>query len=191
VPRRPRQEFEGAVHHAFPRGTNGRDLFFDDGDCQVFLVILRGVIRVYRWKVLAYCLMTNHVHLVVETPEANLGDGMRRLLGHYGRMFNRRYESGGHVFRRPYGAEPIADEAHLETAIGYVVTNPIRAGLCRAPEDWQRSSHLGAIGSIEDGCLDRPRLLEHFGGVTASYAACVAAAVDRANGLLNEIAAGR
>lgn len=147
-------------------------------------MILRGVIRVYGWQVLSYCLMSNHVHLVVETPEANLGDGMQRLHGHYGSFFNRRYDTWGHVFRKPYGVKPIKDDAQLLTVIGYVAANPVDAGLSRRPELWPRSSHAAILAGDGDGCFDRARLLWRMEGITGDgprgYAACVEAAVERA-----------
>lgn len=139
MPRKKRQDEAGARHHVWARGNNREDIFGDDADRQVFLVILRGVIEVYGWRLHGYCLMRNHIHLVIETPLPNLGDGMRRLNGTYGTFFNRRYERSGHVFKRPFGSERITDEAHFAIAIEYVAKNPVTAGLCARPEEWRWS----------------------------------------------------
>src|SRR4051812_29483966 len=89
--------------------------------------------------------MSNHVHLVVQTPLPNLGEGMQRLLGTYGKFFNWRYERSGHVFRRPFKSERINDERQLAVAIAYVAENPVRAGLCASSDAWPWSSH-GSMG---------------------------------------------
>jgi REP element-mobilizing transposase RayT len=157
VPRKSRREEPGAAHHGFPRGANRAEIFRDDGDRQTFLVILKGVIETYGWRLLAYCLMRNHFHLVVETPLPNFGRGMQRLLSTYAAYYNRRYDRPGHVFNRPFKSERIKDEHQLAVAVEYVALNPVRAGLCTEPGDWRWSSHgtqtdvhraavLGAVG---------------------------------------------
>jgi putative transposase len=142
VPRKNRQDEPGASHHVWARGNNREDIFRDDGDRQVFLVILTGVIELCGWRLLAYCLMRNHIHLVGETPLGNLGEGMRHLNGTYGTFFNRRYDRSGHVFKRPFGSERIKDDRQRAVAVAYVASNPVTAGLCATPEEW-RWSHAG------------------------------------------------
>jgi REP element-mobilizing transposase RayT len=160
MPRKPREEVAGGVYHVFARGVNRRPIVADDGDCQVYLVMLRGVIAVFGWHVLAYCLMTNHVHLVIETPYPNLGRGMQRLHGHYGRHFNRRHDRLGHRFERRYGLNPIKDDAQLHATLAYVANNPVDAGLCANPEDWRRSSYAATSGARDDSCVAVERLRE-------------------------------
>jgi putative transposase len=143
MPRKKRKEEAGAAHHAFPRGNHRADIFFDDADRQMFLVILKGVIEAYGWHLHAYCLMRNHVHLVVQTPLPNFGEGMQRLLGTYAKYLNWRYDGSGHVFKRPFKSERIKDERQLAATIEYVANNPVRAGLCAGPADWCWSSHGG------------------------------------------------
>ena len=105
--------------------------------------------------------MPNHVHLVVETPEPNLGEGIQRLHGAYGAGFNDRHQGSGHVFKRPYGSKRVRDDGQLIAVIGYVVANPVAAGLCRHPDDWPWGSH-----AAEPAWVDFARLLELFGGWT-------------------------
>jgi putative transposase len=170
VPRKPRQEFAGAMHHVFARGNNKQTIFSDDGDCQVYLVLLKGVVAVYGWSVLSYCLMTNHVHLVVLTPYPNLGSGMQRLHGHYGRYYNRRHQRSGHLFTRPYGVKGIASDRQLLATLLYIARNPVDAGLCAAPPDWLRSSHAASIGLADDPCLDLDCLHAYFPAAALSVA---------------------
>jgi REP-associated tyrosine transposase len=102
MPRKPRREEAGAFHHVWARGDNREVVFRDNGDRQVLLVVLKGVVDLCQWQLLAYCLMGNHFHLVVMTPVPNLGYGMQRLNSTYGTHVNRRYgrsgpPGGGHV----------------------------------------------------------------------------------------------
>src|SRR3954452_1463754 len=100
--RKPRQEFEGAIHHVYARGNNRQDVFHNDSDRRLYLALLACVVWDCEWHCLSYCLMTNHVHLVVETPKANLGVGMRDLQRDYTMAINDRYTRDGHLFRKPF-----------------------------------------------------------------------------------------
>jgi REP element-mobilizing transposase RayT len=174
--RRARHESPGATHHVWARGNNRARIFHDDGDCQVYLVILRGVVATYGWRVLAYCLMGNHVHLVIQTPHANLGEGMQRLHSAYATHYNRRYPHDGHVFKRPYGSSLIKDDAQLAVTLAYVANNPVKAGLCARPEDWRRSSFAaGGDPFIDTVTFGADRDLEcQFGQAAGASASAVA-----------------
>jgi REP element-mobilizing transposase RayT len=103
VARKHRQEEAGRFWHVVARGIARRKLFADDADCQVYLVMLRGVLAVYGWRIYAYCLMGNHIHLIVQTPLPNLATGMQRLHGHYATYYNRRTTCQGTSSRRATG----------------------------------------------------------------------------------------
>jgi putative transposase len=133
-------------HHVTARGNNRRALFHDDRDREAFLAMLAGVVGRHLWKCHAFCLMTNHFHLFVETPDESLPNGMHRLNLAYAQTFNGRYGSTGHVFEAPYHSEPVRRESHALLTIRYVARNPVEAGMCRAPEDWLWSSHGAALG---------------------------------------------
>jgi REP element-mobilizing transposase RayT len=115
MPRSTRDEVEGGVHHVFARGNDRREIYLDDFDRKIYLVMLGRVTRRQRWRCLAYCLMPNHVHLLVETPEANLGAGMQRLHGSYAQTFNERHGRSGHVFQGRYGSVLITRDEQLWT----------------------------------------------------------------------------
>ena len=116
-------------------------IFRDNGDRQVLLVLLKGVVEAYGWDLRAYCLMRNHFHLVVITEKANFSDGMQRLLSRYVCFFNHRHKRGGHLFKRPFKSESITDERQLAIAVHYVGDNPVRAGICEDAGDYRWSSH--------------------------------------------------
>ena len=165
MPRRPREEHEGAVHHVWARGNRKELLFIDDHDRLTYLRLLAKTVAHYQWLCLSYCLMDNHIHLLIETPRANLGRGMQWLHGHYGRHFSMRIERPGHVFQRPYGSKRIKDEAQLWTAIRYIGQNPVDAGLCEKAAEWAWSSHRGVVDGTAPAWLARGRLLSYFEGL--------------------------
>jgi putative transposase len=163
MPRKPRQEHEPGVYHVFARGNDRREIFLDDTDRDFYLRQLGKVTAHRRWRTMAYCLLDNHVHLMLETVMPNLGAGMRDLQGSYAQRFNRRYRGTGHVFERRYGRNPIESDAQLQVTAAYIALNPVEAGLAVAPETWPWSSHAAATGrAARPGWLDVQRLLQFF-----------------------------
>ena len=162
VPRKPRAEVEAGLFHVFARGNNKRLIYRDDYDRGTYLRILRGTVRHFRWRFLAYCLMDNHVHLLIETREANLGVGMRRLHGSYAQRFNSRHGTSGHLFQGRYGSVRIKTDEQLWTVAVYIAMNPVEAGLCRHPDDWPWSSHSMILSDTAPDWIDVPHLLDCF-----------------------------
>ena len=160
--RKPREEVEGGVFHVFARGNDQRLVFHDDLDRRRYLRTLQSAVEDRRWRLLAYCLMDNHVHLLVETPNANLGDGMRWLHGTYAGSFNKRHGRSGHVFQGRYGAVRVKTDAQLWAVAVYIAMNPVDAGLCRLPEDWRWSSHPLVLAGTAPDWVDIPHLLEYL-----------------------------
>ena len=113
------------------------------------------------WRCLTYCLMSNHMHLLVETPEPNLGSGMQRLHGGYAFAFNRRHGRSGHLFERRYEAVPVTTDEQLWSTVRYIAHNPVEAGMCATPEDWPWSSHASIVDGSAPPWLDVPRLLAY------------------------------
>ena len=163
MPRKPREEVEGGVFHVFARGNDKRLIYRDDVDRRTYLRMLGGTVKQRRWHLLAYCLMENHVHLLLETPAANLAVGMQRLHSLYAREFNTRHRRSGHVFQGRYGAVRITTDEQLWTAARYIVLNPVKAGLCQSPDEWRWGSHAAVLGGGAPDWVDHSRLLEHFG----------------------------
>src|SRR6266849_1553446 len=100
--RKLRVQYEGAIYHVMSRGDGRKPVFRDDTDRQLFLDALGQACQTTEWQVHAYCLMRNHFHLVIETPQANLVTGMKWLLGTYTGRFNRRHKVFGHLFSGRY-----------------------------------------------------------------------------------------
>jgi putative transposase len=140
MPRKPRHEEAGAVHHVFARGVERRDIFLTTYDREAYLGLLGFAVVECGWNCLAYCLMTNHVHLLIETPEPNLARGIHRAHGMYAQGFNERYGRVGHLFQDRYRSSRVRTEARLVQLIDYLALNPVEAGLCEEPTAWPWSS---------------------------------------------------
>jgi putative transposase len=129
------------TYHVTARGTGRMPIYRDDQDRLTFLERLARVVEDCHLRCHAYCLMTNHYHLVVRTLDANLSRALQRLNGSYAQWWNGRHERSGHVFQGRFGAQVIQDDAYLLVACRYVVLNPVRAGLVDTPGDWIWSSY--------------------------------------------------
>jgi len=146
-----RIEFPGALYHITARGNAGQDIFLDARDSQRFLDLLDEIATRCRWSCFAYCLMANHYHLVVETPAPNLSHGMRQLNGRYTQAFNFRHQRDGHLFQGRYKAILVDREPYLKEVCGYVVLNPVCAGLTADARTWRWSSYRATLAAGQVG----------------------------------------
>ncbi len=146
MPRPLRVRIPGGIYHVTARGNRRQDIYFDDADRLYFLAVLNKVIQRFGWRCYAYCLMTNHYHLVVETPGANISEGMQRLNSVYAQWINWRYGYEGHLFQGRFHSTLVDSNWHLLELCRYVPSNPVRAGLCERPGDWRWSSYRAAMG---------------------------------------------
>src|SRR4030042_1897831 len=159
-----RIEFPGAVYHITSRENDRKEIFEDDLDRKAFLEILYRVCTRYHWLCHAFCLMDNHYHLLVETPEGNLSIGMRQLNGVYTQAFNRRHGRVGHLFQGRFKAILIEKDSHLLEACRYVVLNPVRAKRVHRPGEWIWSSYGATAGRAKrHPCLVTDWVLSQFG----------------------------
>lgn len=141
-----RLEFAGALYHVTSRGNRREDIFGDDDDRKQFLLVLQEVCNRHNWICHAYCLMSNHYHLLMETPDGNLSRGMRQLNGVYTQYFNRRHGRVGHVFQGRYKGILVDKNSYLLELARYIVLNPVRAGLVRSAKEWPWSSYRATAG---------------------------------------------
>jgi REP element-mobilizing transposase RayT len=159
-----RIEFCGALYHITARGDRGEAIYEDDDDREMFLGTLANVIAQHNWRCHAYCLMTNHYHLIIETPDANLSKGMRHLNGVFSQASNRRHRRVGHVFQGRFVSIIVDKDSYLLELTRYVVLNPVRARIVDDPGDWQWSSYAAMVGPVRaPDWLLTDVLLTHFG----------------------------
>jgi putative transposase len=154
MPRPPRLILPGLPHHVTQRGNYRQDVFYRDEDRQSYLHMLKEYARHYRIAIQAFCLMSNHVHLLV-TPQDR--DGLPRLLqrlhSEHAKALHWRLQRKGHLWHARYGSV-VLDEDHFWTAMVYVERNPIRAGLVHAAGDWRWSSAAAHLMDADEGWLD-------------------------------------
>ena len=144
-----RIEYPGAVYHVTSRGNARESIFLEDTDRQIFLEVLEAVVGKYNWLCHAYCLMDNHYHILVETPDPNLSLGMRQLNGVYTQGFNRRHNRVGHVFQGRYKSILVEKNEHLLELCRYIVLNPARAGLVSKPGKGDWSSYRATAYAVK------------------------------------------
>jgi putative transposase len=179
VPRPPRICFPGALYHVTARGNDRAAVVRDNTDRRALLGLLAEVIRNLRWRCHAYCLMDNHYHLVIETPEPNLSAGMQRLNGTYAQRFNQRHKRSGHLFQGRFHTALLDRESHLLETCRYVVLNPVRAGVCAEPVAWPWSSYRATAGfSARPSFLTLSWIHSPFGRDTSTAIRAYRAFVD-------------
>jgi putative transposase len=118
------------------RGNAREAIFRDELDYLAFLRMLAPVVSQCHWSCYAFCLMPNHYHLLLATPDPTISRGMHLLNGRYARRFNVRHDRVGHLFQGRYHAEPVVRDEHLLEVCRYIALNPVRAGLCADARDW-------------------------------------------------------
>jgi REP element-mobilizing transposase RayT len=144
-----RIEFPNALYHVTARGDRREDIFEDDADRRMFLDTLAEVIDQFNWVCYAWCLMDNHYHLLIQTPDGNLSKGMRQLNGVYTQASNRRHKRVGHLFQGRFKAILVDSDSYLLELSRYVVLNPVRAGVVKSPGAWPWSSYRASMGREE------------------------------------------
>lgn len=142
------------LYHVFSRGNFRHRIFFDEAHFAKYVALLERVARRRHWRLLDWCLMPNHVHLLIQLEDDGLSDGMRELNGCFSRWSNR--ETGrtgtGHLVKNRFGCRNVLREGHLWTLLSYIPLNPVRPDLAERPEEWPWSGYRATIG------LEHPRL---------------------------------
>ena len=143
MPRALRLELAGGIFHVTARGNRKEAIYQDDVDRGHFLSLQTRAGHRHGWRCIAYCLLTNHFHLLIETPRPTLAAGMHQLNSGYAHYFNERHGLTGHVFERRFDSRLVDSEEHMHEALSYIALNPVKAGLCDHPWEWPWSSFFG------------------------------------------------
>jgi putative transposase len=146
MPRAPRRNHDGAIHHVILKGCHGARIVLDDDDRSFLLGLLADACELLEWRVLTYCLLDNHIHLALRTPKSGLSEGMQDVCATYARYFRGRQAHAGGTFQRPFWSSLILDDAYFVTVTRYIAFNPVKARLCVEPEQWRHSAHAELVG---------------------------------------------
>jgi len=163
MPRSPRIDFPGLIYHVTNRGTNRQAIFLSDQDRQDFLRLALITRNEFPFILHAYCLMTNHFHLLIQTIEDSLSRTMQYMTGLYGQRFNRRYGRSGRLHQDRFHSIPVQDDAYFTVAARYIDLNAVRAGMALRPEEYPWCSYGRLVRGESDPLVDPSFLLGYFG----------------------------
>jgi len=149
MPRALRIAYPGAVYHVRSRGNDRGDIFFDDADRRRYLDLLCGSITVFRLKVYAYALMSNHIHIFLKTLLPNISEAMQRLNLDYSVYFNKRHGKTGHLFESRFKRKLVQEDRYFLGLLRYIHLNPVKAGMVASPEQYEWSSHRAYLGNAD------------------------------------------
>ncbi len=166
MPRYARLDAPGAMHHVMARGLEGRDLFRDDEDRRLFVELAGKVCRETGSRCLAWALMPNHIHLLLQSATSPLSVPMKRILGGHAQRFNRRHRRAGPVFQGRFKSVLVEDEAYFCELVRYIHLNPVRGGLVvniDALDRFPWSGHRELVGAAQEGLCDVAVTMAWFG----------------------------
>lgn len=164
MPRQVRKLCESRTYHIMIRGNEKKDIFINEADKQRFINILKEKQRDEEFIVYAYCIMDNHVHLLIREKTGGLARIMKRINTSYAYYYNKKDQRVGHVFQDRFKSEAIENESYLLAAIRYIHNNPVKAGMVNAPGHYKWSSYSCYVGrgSLEDEIIKKDMVLEMF-----------------------------
>lgn len=159
-----REWWPGVVLHITARGNHRNDIFRDEEDFQIYLGLIKEALEFYNgeFEVYAYCLMDNHVHLLVKCKEKHISMFISRVHSLYAKIFNKKYRYIGYLFQNRYFTEVIEDDSQFLSTCRYIHLNPIRAKMVKKPEEYQWSSYSMTIGLSEEKIVNSEKILNYF-----------------------------
>ncbi|WP_270298282.1 REP-associated tyrosine transposase [Eggerthella sinensis] len=152
MPRTVRVKSSTGIYHVLARGINQQRIFEDDADFATYLEVVARVKREIPFTLFAYCLMSNHVHLLLRDDDESLSRILQRIGVSYAYRFNQRHERTGHLFQDRFKSEPVEDDGYFATVLRYIHRNPVKAGLCQSADQyrWGSCHRLGRPDSLVD-----------------------------------------
>ena len=157
MPRQAREQSASGIYHIVLRGINRQNIFEDEEDREKLLQTLGHYKAISGYRLFAYCLMSNHIHLLIKIEKENLGVVIKRIAGSYVYWYNWKYRRCGHLFQDRFKSEPVNDDSYFLTVLRYIHQNPVKGGLCKSVKDYRYSSYSGYLKESElldtDFCL--------------------------------------
>lgn len=152
MPRAVRKKSSTGIYHVLARGINQQRIFEEEADFAAYLEVLARVKREAPFTLFAYCLMSNHVHLLVREQSVSVSQVLQRIGVSYAYRFNRKYDRSGHLFQDRFKSEPVEDDRYFATVVRYIHRNPVKAGICERPDQylWSSCRRLGCADSLVD-----------------------------------------
>ncbi len=141
MPRQARKHSESGIYHVMLRGINQQQIFEDTEDCDRFIQILHECKAVSEFKLFAYCLMNNHIHLLIKPEKEPIEQVFKRIGARYVYWFNVKYQRVGHLFQDRFKSEAVEDDEYFLTVLRYIHQNPTKAGICKKIENYKYSSY--------------------------------------------------
>lgn len=149
MPRQARKKSNSGIYHIMLRGINGQVIFEDEQDREKFLEALKTYKAISGYKIFAYCLMSNHIHLLIKIENEDLDLIIKRIAGSYVYWYNWKYKRRGHLFQDRFKSEPVEDDAYFLTVMRYIHQNPIKGGLCKRIDEYNYSSYNEYINTTK------------------------------------------
>lgn len=163
--RHARERCESGIYHVLMRGINQQDIFCDEYDYQQFMTTIKRV-KADRFELYGYCLMSNHIHLLIHEKSEEISQVMKRIGTSYAWWYNQKYYRIGHLFQGRYKSECVENDKYLLTVIRYIHNNPVKAGIVNKPEEYRWSSIHAYYGENEyiNGLTNSGLILSIFAG---------------------------
>lgn len=153
---------ESGIYHVMVRGNAGDNIFIDSQDKEKYIKILKEKKEDANFRLYAYCIMTNHFHIIIKEEDEPLSNIMKRINISYALYFNKKYDRVGHVFQGRYRSEPIEDDRYLLTAVRYIHNNPVKAKLVTICDEYSWSSYNEYIRRTDESLIDSGFVLSLF-----------------------------
>ena len=169
MPRKNRIWYPGATYHVMGRGNHKQDIFMDEQDRLAYLANLRATKERYEFNLYSYCLMTNHVHLQIQTKDIDISTIMKRINMNYTIYFNKKYDLVGHLFQGRYRSELIYNDIYNLEVSRYIHLNPVRAQMVMQPQDYPWSSYQNYMGEKQDKLVSTDAIMRYFKGDPLLY----------------------
>ena len=149
MPRRARQRSSTDIYHVIIRGINKQQIFYDEEDYEYYIYLLNRFRRMSQYDIYAYCLMGNHIHLLIKAPGEPVGKIFQRIGASFVYWYNLKYQRVGHLFQDRFKSEAVESERYFMTVLRYILRNPVKAGLCASPFDYPYSNAKAVLSQTD------------------------------------------